>query len=167
MELSSGGWAPCNIQASPTRWVFQEPICISVPAGVIVRGCILLQRIFFWRLFQRVCPFHDGWWFTSPHHAECSAVFDWKWHDPCALPSQFTHSHPKQLLFCSPGWKKSSKGNILPMWKRQNKKMAEALKSIKIDRFKNFWAVEKKSLYRCIASNGEYFEGDWNLNMLE
>ena len=30
---------------------------------------------------------------------------------------------------------------------------------------KLFWAVEKKSLYRCIASYGEYFEGDWSLNM--
>ena len=31
---------------------------------------------------------------------------------------------------------------------------------------KLFWAMEK-SLGGCIASNGEYFEGDWSLNMLE
>lgn len=31
------------VQASTTRWVFWEPICISVPAGTAVRGCVQLQ----------------------------------------------------------------------------------------------------------------------------
>ena len=39
-------------------------------------------------------------------------------------------------------------------------KMAEALKGIKIDKFKNCFEEQKKCLDRCIASNGEYFEGD-------
>ena len=38
--------------------------------------------------------------------------------------------------------------------------MVEALKDIKIDEFKNCFEQWKKYLYRCIASNGEYFEGD-------
>ena len=38
-------------------------------------------------------------------------------------------------------------------------KMAEAVKGIKIDKFKNCFEVEK-CLNGCIASNGEYFEGD-------
>ena len=42
---------------------------------------------------------------------------------------------------------------------------AEALKDIKIDEFKNCFEQWKKCLNRCIASNGEYFEGDWSLNM--
>ena len=47
------------------------------------------------------------------------------------------------------------------MWKRQNKKKtAEALKGIKTDEFKNCFEQWKKCLSRCIASNGEYFEGD-------
>ena len=46
----------------------------------------------------------------------------------------------------------------------KKKTMAEALQGIRIDEFKNFRAVEK-SLRRCIASNGKYFEGDWSLNM--
>ena len=37
---------------------------------------------------------------------------------------------------------------------------AEALKDIKIDEFKNCFEQWKKCLNRCIASNGEYFEGD-------
>ena len=39
-------------------------------------------------------------------------------------------------------------------------KMAEALKGIKINKFKNCFEQWKKHLDRCIASNGEYFEGD-------
>ena len=38
--------------------------------------------------------------------------------------------------------------------------MAEALKGIKIDEFKNYFDQWEKCLDRCIASNGEYFEGD-------
>ena len=40
------------------------------------------------------------------------------------------------------------------------KKMAEALKALKINEFKNCFEQWKKHLNRCIASNGEYFEGD-------
>ena len=43
--------------------------------------------------------------------------------------------------------------------------MAEALKGIKMDKFKNCLEQKKKRLDRCIASNGEYFEGDLSLNM--
>ena len=43
---------------------------------------------------------------------------------------------------------------------RGETKMVEALKDIKIDEFKNCFEQWKKYLYRCIASNGEYFEGD-------
>ena len=44
-------------------------------------------------------------------------------------------------------------------------KMAEAPKGIKIDEFdwKTVLSSGKKRLNRCIASNGEYFEGDWSL----
>ena len=45
-------------------------------------------------------------------------------------------------------------------------KMAEALKGIKIDEFKIVFE-QWESLNRCTASNGKYFESDWNLNILE
>ena len=53
-----------------------------------------------------------------------------------------------------------SKGNVLLMWKRWNKKLAEALKGINIDKFKNCFEQWKKYLNRCVASDGEHFEGD-------
>ena len=37
--------------------------------------------------------------------------------------------------------------------------MGEALKGIKTDKVKNCSEQRKKCLLRCIASNGEYFEG--------
>ena len=39
--------------------------------------------------------------------------------------------------------------------------MAEALKGIKMDEFKNCFRQWNKRLDKCIASNGEYFEGYW------
>ena len=38
--------------------------------------------------------------------------------------------------------------------------MAETLKSIKINNFKNYFEWWKKHPNGCIASNGEYLEGD-------
>ena len=46
-------------------------------------------------------------------------------------------------------------------------KTTEALKGIKIDQFKNGFEWWKKYLDTCIASNGEYFQGDWSLNIEE
>ena len=71
-------------------------------------------------------------------------------------------------FFSFPGWKKSSKGNILLMWKRWNKqtnKMVETLKGVKINKFRNCSEQWKKRVKRYIAANGEYFESDWNLNV--
>ena len=45
------------------------------------------------------------------------------------------------------------------MWKKRNKKMAEALKHIKIVSSKAILS-SGKPLDRCIASSGECFEGD-------
>ena len=50
-------------------------------------------------------------------------------------------------------------------WGRGETKTAEVLKGIKIGKFKNCFEQGKKHLNSCIASNGEYFEGDWSLNV--
>ena len=79
------------------------------------------SAIFFWRLFQCVCPFYDGWFKNVPAQPTLSVQqFLTKWHDLHAPPSLFTPHHPKWFAF--PGWKKSSQGNVLPTWKRWNKK---------------------------------------------
>ena len=55
--------------------------------------------------------------------------------------------------------KKVLKGKRFANVEELKQKMADALKGIKTDKFKNCFE-QWKSLNRCIASNGAYFEGD-------
>ena len=52
------------------------------------------------------------------------------------------------------------KGECFASVKEVKQKTAEALKSIKVDKFKNCFGQWKKYLNRCSASDGEYLEGD-------
>ena len=61
--------------------------------------------------------------------------------------------------------KKVLKGKCFANVEEVKQKTAEALKGIKIDKLKNCFEQWKKCLSRCIASDGEYFEDDWSLNM--
>ena len=63
--------------------------------------------------------------------------------------------------------KKILKGKCFADVEEMKQKTAKALKVTKIDKFKNCSEQWKKHLNRCIASNGEYFEGDYSLNMEE
>ena len=66
---------------------------------------------------------------TGPHHTECSAVFDQKWHDPGAPPSP-------QATFVSPDGKNPQRETFCHV-EEMKQKTAEALKGIKIDEFQN------------------------------
>ena len=65
------------------------------------------------------------------------------------------------FLFVSPD-EKNPQGKMFCQHGRgeTKEKMAEALKGIKIDEFKNYFEQWKKCLDGCIASNGQYFEDD-------
>ena len=70
------------------------------------------------------------------------------------------------VIFLFVSWmKKVLKGKCFAYVEEVKQKTAEALKGIKIDGFKMRFEQWKKHLDRCIASNGECFEGDWRLNM--
>ena len=56
--------------------------------------------------------------------------------------------------------KKVLKGKHFVDMKEVKQKMAEALKGIKMNEFKNCFEQWKKHLDRCTISNREYFEGD-------
>ena len=73
---------------------------------------------------------------------------------------------PRDFFFV-PQMKKDLKGKHFADVEEVKQKMAEVLKSIKIDECKDCFEQWKKCLDRCIVSNGKYFEGDWNLNMWE
>ena len=55
--------------------------------------------------------------------------------------------------------KKVLNGERFAKGEEVKQKTAEALKGVKINEFKNCFEQWKKRLDRCIASNGEYFEG--------
>ena len=61
-------------------------------------------------------------------------------------------------------WKKSSKENLFINMEEVKQKIAEVLKGIKIYEFKNCFEQWKKYPDWYVASNGEYFEGEWSLN---
>ena len=116
---------------------------------------------------QHMCPFHDGWLPRAPAHTLLSVQqFLPKMARLEAPPSLFTQSHPGQLGFCFPGWNRSSKGKRFANVEEVKQKKAEALKGIKINKLKTALSSGKNaSVSVLIALNGEYFEGDWSLNM--
>ena len=75
-------------------------------------------------------------------------------HPPCSPDLA-----PKPLFFVSLD-EKVLRGKRFDNVEEVKQKMAEALKGIKIDGIKNCFEQWKKCLNRCIASVGEYFEGD-------
>ena len=157
---------PLVVQASPTRWVFWEPICISVLAGVLVRGCIWLQ----WVLL-RTPSMHT---FTHFMRGDLWAHLP----TPCWVFSSFRPKtswspFPTLLIYpflpqvtcsCLPWWKSPQRETFSPCGR------GEKRNSWRTERRQNRWVqklfwVVGKSLDRCITSKSEYFEGDWSLNM--
>ena len=63
--------------------------------------------------------------------------------------------------------KKVLKGECFADVEDMKQETAEALKGINIDKFKNCFEQWKKHLDKRISSNGDYFQGDWSLNMYE
>ena len=82
---------------------------------------------------------------TCPHHAECTAVFDQKQHDPHVPPSLFTESYSKgHFIFVSPDEESPQREMFCQCERGETKKMTEALKAIKIDEFRNCLEQLKK-----------------------
>ena len=63
-------------------------------------------------------------------------------------------------VFLFPWMEKVLQGKRFADVEEVKQKMAEALKSIKIDEFKNRFEPWKKCLDRCIVSTRESFQGD-------
>ena len=74
-------------------------------------------------------------------------------------PMPYTPYSPERLFFLL-RMKKVVKGKPFANVEEVKQKMAEALKSIKIDEFKNCFEQWKNISIRGVVSNGEYFEGD-------
>ena len=144
-ELSSGWQAPCNIGFHYITWVLDEysgnPSVSVYQLALLWEAAFVFSELFLKNLSTRL-PI--SWWViykhTCPHHcAQGSEVFDWKmaW-TPC--PTLPIHPISPWVTFvCFPGWKKILKGKHFADVEEVKQKMAEALKGIKIDNFKNYF----------------------------
>ena len=143
-------------QASPTRWMFWEPICCSVPVGVVVRGCIQLQWICC--EFSTHLPISYWWVMGAPAHTMlCVQQFPTK-ND--MIPRSHHPYSPDLALsnfFMFSQMENVPKGKRFADREEVKQRMADALKGIKIDEIKNCFEQWRKHFSKCIASNGEYF----------
>lgn len=92
-----------------------------------------------------------------PHHTECSAVSDQKWHDPPYLPNLVSCN---VFFFLFPWMKKDFRGKRFADVKEMKQEAAEALEGTNVNDFKGRFEHWKKRLDKCIASGGDYFRGD-------
>ena len=134
--------SPFVIQASAARWVLEELTCISVPAGIIVRGCIPLQWTFFEHSLNAFAHFMmDDLWAHVP-------ILRWAFNSfwpktAWPPPSLFTWSCLKWLFFASPE-EKILKGQNFSTMEEIKLKTAETLKGIRINELKNCFEQWKK-----------------------
>ena len=96
---------------------------------------------FFWRLFQHVCPFHDGWFMSTPAHTALGV-------QQCLIKNSMTPvPHPPYSpdltlsnFFCLSDEKSPQMETFCWCGRGEtNKKIAKALKSIKIDECFGRW----------------------------
>ena len=138
---------------------------------------------FFWRIFSTCLP-TSGWVInkcTCPHHAECGVDFDQNGITSMPYPPYSPNLILRDFLFVClfPWMKKVLKGKHIANMEevkpkktknKQKKKQTQKTngritKRQKIEKFKSSFEQWKKHHDKCIASNGEYFEGEWSLNM--
>ena len=97
---------------------------------------------------------------TCPHHAECTAVFDQKQHDPHVPHSLFTESYSKgHFIFVSPD-EKSPQREMFCQCERGETKNDRSTKRHQNQGVQKLFGAVEKHLNRCTASKGEFFEGD-------
>ena len=146
--------------------------CSQNPSASVYQLALLWEAAFgssefFWRLFQRVCPSHDRWFTSAPAHTKLSVqqFLTKNGMTPCpTLPIHLISPLERFLFF----WmKKVLKGKSFADVEEVKQKTAEAKRHQNWQVQKTVLSSGQKSLGRCIAANGEYFEGDWSLNMEE
>ena len=125
----------------PTGECSRNP-SVSLYQVVLLWEAVFIFSEFFWRLFQCVCPFHDGWFMSIPAHTVLSA---WQFltksgMTPMPRSPYSLDISPSNFFVCLfPQMKNVLKGKRfadMEEVKQTNKKMAEELKSIKINESK-------------------------------
>ena len=96
---------------------------VSVYQLALVWEAVFSFSKFFWSPLQCVCPFRDGWFTNAPAHTTLSGQHFLTKNGVTPVPHlPYSPGLTLRDYFVSPDEKKFSKGNVLPMWKRWNKK---------------------------------------------
>ena len=143
---------------------------VCLLAGV-VRCCVQLQWIYFEDFSSTFA--HSVMGDLQAHLPILLRVVSSFWpkrHEPPTHthrvpPSLFTCSWPQWLLFVPLDEKSPQRETFCPCGRGETKN-GQSPERHQNQWVKHFFAVEK-CLNRCIASNGEHFEGDWSLNVWE
>ena len=120
--------------------------------ALLWRLCLALVN-FFWRLFQRICPFHDGWLMSAPAHTTRSVQQLLTNNSMTRLPQPpYSPDFAPSNIFLFPQMKKVLKGKCVAKVEEMRQKKAETLKKHQNHQIQNlFWAVGKKSwLVYCV-----------------
>ena len=138
---------PLIAQASPARWVFWEPICISVPAGVVVRGCMRLKGIFLEDSFNMFALIMLG--DLQAYLPTLCWVFSSSWPKmawPLCLTFPIHLISPKQHFFVSPDEKSPQRETLCQCGRSKTKNGRSTKRHQNWWVQKLFWAVKKVSI---------------------
>ena len=141
-KLSVGGQA-LVVQASPLDECSRNP-SVSVCQLVVFWEAVLGFSGFFWRLFQCVGPFHDGWFTSTPAHTVLSVqqLLPPEGMTPMPHPPVLT---PKQPFFVFLNEKSPQRGTFCPHGGSETKNGRSSKRHQNRWVQKLFWAVEKMS----------------------
>ena len=155
---------PLVVHTSPLGECSRNP-SVSVDQVALRWHAVFGFNEFFWRLFQCLCLFHDGWFMSVPAHMALSVQQFLTQNGTTSVSHPPVHpiSPLVTVLFvCLFPWRKKllTRKRFADV-KEMKQKTAEALKGIKIDEFKNCFELWKK------VSVGVYYQikGAWSLNM--
>jgi predicted acetyltransferase len=96
---------------------------------------------------------------SRPHSTECAAVSHEK-QDDNGPHSPYSPDLAPNDFFLFPRMKRDLKGKRFQNVEEVREKSKEALKAINLQEYQNCFEQWKKLWDKCIASQGEYFEGD-------
>ena len=144
-ELSCRGWSPYSTGFPQLDEWFKSP-SISVASWCCCEKLCLASEKIFWGLFQRICPFHNGRFMSTPAHTTLSVqqFLTKNSMTPVPHPPYSSSLTQSAFYFVSSDKKKVLKGNHFASVEEVNQKMAEALKGIKMNEFKTCFEQWKK-----------------------
>ena len=154
LELSSGGQVPCSTDFHCWVSVLGTHLCQCTSWHCCGALCLAsAKKKIFWRLFQPICSFHDGWFTRAPAHTtlRVQEFLTKNGTTPAPYPPDSPDLVPSHFFFVPPDEKSPHRETFC------QREISGTKNGRSTKRYQNrwvqklFWAVEK-CLDRCIAS---------------